>query len=167
MTGPAPLSYSIAQRVVHWLSVLLVFYNLLFTETMEEWGERIAEGYKPTPEDISSANIHAYVGMAILALLVIRLALRRIQGVPEAPAAEPASFRIMASIGHGALYLLLLIMPLAGIAAYYFDSSLAGTLHGGPMKLLLWILLIVHIAAVLVHKFVWKTNVLERMTKGV
>jgi cytochrome b561 len=58
-------------------------------------------------------------------------------------------------------------MPLSGAAAYYFGVEPAGFVHGGPMKLLLWLVIIAHIVAALVHKFVWKTDVMDRMTKGV
>ena len=57
-------------------------------------------------------------------------------------------------------------MPVLGIAKYYFAVDAAGYLHAGPVKLLLWALIGLHVAAVLVHHFYWKTNVLARMTKG-
>lgn len=166
MTQAAPLSFSIPQRLVHWATVLLVFFNLLFSDAVEQLGQRLRDGYQMTAADIAGANLHAYMGFAILALTVLRLILRVVQGAPAAPAEEPAIFQTIAKITHGLLYLLLLGMPLAGMAAYYFNVELAGTIHGGPAKLLLWLLIIAHVGAVLVHKFYWKTNVLERMTRG-
>jgi cytochrome b561 len=163
----APLSYSIAQRLVHWLTVLLIFFNLLFSEAVEHLTERLKGGYQMTADDIAGANLHAYVGFAVLALTVLRLILRAVQGAPEPPASEAAIFQTIAKVTHGLLYLLLLGMPLAGIAAYYFGVEIAGTIHGGPAKLLLWILVVLHIGAALVHKFYWKTDVMDRMTKGV
>ncbi len=87
--------------------------------------------------------------------------------MPGSPDAEPPLFRLLAKIGHVAFYAMLILLPLAGIGAYYFGNATAGFLHGGPMKLLLWILIITHVGAVVMHKVVWKTNVLDRMTKGV
>jgi cytochrome b561 len=167
MTNTPPLAFSVPQRIVHWLTVLLVFFNLLFSEAVEHLGQRLKDGYQMTADDIAGANLHAYVGIAVLALTIVRLVLRLVQGAPVAPAQEPPLFRLIAKAAHGLLYLLLIAMPLAGIGAYYFGQDVAGVLHGGPMKLLLWILVIGHIAAVFVHKFYWKTNVLERMTRGV
>ncbi|MDO6964899.1 cytochrome b [Rhizobium alvei] len=163
----APLSYSIPQRIVHWLTVLLVFFNLLLPGQIERVADLLGGGKVPTPEEWSSANLHIYSGFAILALTVIRLILRAVQGAPAAPADEPAIFKLIAKAVHGLIYLLLFTMPLSGIAKFYFHVDVAGFVHGGPMKLLLWIMLVAHIGAALVHKFYWKTDVMDRMTKGV
>ncbi|MDB5553539.1 MAG: cytochrome [Rhizobium sp.] len=57
-------------------------------------------------------------------------------------------------------------MPVLGMAKYFFAVDASGYLQGGPVKLLLWVLIGLHVAAVLVHQFYWKTNVLARMIKG-
>ncbi len=57
-----PLNYSIPQRALHWGMALLILFNLLFTEGMETWNRAVRKGEAITPEMISSANIHAYVG---------------------------------------------------------------------------------------------------------
>jgi cytochrome b561 len=154
------------QRILHWLTVLLIFFNLLLPGNIEDVADALGEGRSADAADLFWANIHAYVGFAVLALTVLRIVLRVVQGAPAAPAAEPALFQTIAKVAHGLLYLLLLAMPLSGIAKFYLDVDAAGFVHGGPMKLLLWILIVTHIAAVFVHKFYWKTNVLERMTRG-
>ncbi len=84
-----PLNYSIPQRALHWGMALLIFFNLIFTEGMETWNRAVRKGLEITPEMVSSANIHAYVGIAILILVVIRLGLRFVQGVPDLPSEEP------------------------------------------------------------------------------
>ena len=58
-------------------------------------------------------------------------------------------------------------MPVTGLAKYYVGNEIAGIVHGEVMKVLLWLLIIAHVGAVLVHQFFWKTNLLARMTKGV
>lgn len=163
----SPVSYSVPQRVLHWGMALLIFFNLLFTDGMEHWHRLVRRGETVTPDDVASANIHAYVGIAILVLAAVRLALRHIQGVPAAPAEEPALLSLVAKVTHGLLYLLLFAMPISGIAAYYFGVGAAGDLHADVLKVVLWLLLIAHIAGALVHQFYWKTNVVARMTKGV
>ena len=57
-------------------------------------------------------------------------------------------------------------MPLAGIAGYYFGSGAAALAHANQMKLVMWFLIVTHIAAVAVHQFYWKTGILKRMTTG-
>ena len=163
----APVSYSVPQRILHWGMALLIFFNLIFSDGNEHWNRLVRRGQEVTPGDIASANIHAYVGIAILVLAVVRLALRHIQGVPPAPAEEPAIFSLIARITHGLLYLLLILMPLTGIGAYYFGNGTAGDIHADILKVVLWALLVAHIAGALVHQFYWKTDVVARMTRGV
>ncbi|RCW25954.1 cytochrome b561 [Ciceribacter lividus] len=166
MTSSPVISYSLSQRLIHWIMAALILFNLLFTEGMEELTEAAEEGQAVTPDMIASANIHAYVGIVVLCLAVIRLILRFTQGVPAAPADETPLAQMASKVTHATFYLLFFVMPIAGIAAYYFDIETAGFLHAGPLKLLMWVLIVLHVGAVLVHQFVWKTPVAQRMIKG-
>lgn len=74
--------------------------------------------------------------------------------------------RTASRVAHWTFYLLFLLVPLSGIAAYYGGMNIAGDIHGGPLKLLMWVLILTHVAAVVVHQFHWKTSVLKRMTSG-
>lgn len=155
--------YSIPQKALHWTMALLILFNLIFPDGMEHWNRLMRRGEPITPDDISSANIHAYVGIAVLVLCLVRLCLRLVQGVPEAPADEPPIAKLVAKVTHWAFYAIFLAMPLSGIGKYYFGNDIAGELHGGPIKLLLWALIVLHILGVLVHQFFWRTNLLRRM----
>lgn len=161
------IGYSIPQRALHWAMALLIVFNLIFSDGIEQWNRLIRNGQTVTPDDLASANIHAYVGIAILVLCLVRLGLRLVQGAPDAPDAEPPLLRLAAKLAHWAFYALFFLMPMTGIAKYYFGIDLLGELHGGPLKLLLWALIVVHVLGALVHQFYWKTNVLARMTRGV
>lgn len=162
-----PLNYSIPQRALHWGMALLIFFNLIFSDGMELWNRAARKGETITPDMISSANIHAYVGIAILVLAALRIILRLVQGAPALPADEPPILKFVASATHGLLYLLLIVMPLSGMAKYYFGLELPGELHGGIFKVLLWALIVLHVGGALVQKFYFKTDVLDRMTRGV
>lgn len=161
-----PLVYSVPQRALHWITAALILYSLLLPGEIEAVADALRDGKAPTPEEWTSANIHIYVGFAVLGLTLLRIILRVVQGAPETPASEPAPLRLLAAATHGLLYLLLIAMPAAGIAKFYFGVGIAGFIHSGPMKLALWILVGLHVAGALVHKFYWKTDVLERMTSG-
>ncbi len=165
MAGPVSTSYSLIQKLLHWSMALLIFYNLLFTDGIEEWDHAMDAG-SITPDKVAAANIHAYVGIAILALALVRLIVRLVHGAPAAPAEEPPFFQIAAKMAHGAFYVLFLAMPVLGIAKYYGDVDVAGSLHAGPVKLVLWLLIAVHILAVPVHRLLWKSNIMPRMTTG-
>jgi cytochrome b561 len=161
-----PQSFSVPQRVLHWLTAALVLFNLLLPDGMSEWHRSMKRTGSASPDQIASANIHAYVGIAILLLVGLRLALRVIYGVPASPSEEPAIFRAVAKIAHALLYFLLLALPLTGIAAYYLGYSGAGDVHADILKVILWVLIAGHVVGALVHQFYWKTNVLRRMTVG-
>ena len=166
MQKPSTKGYSLSQRALHWTVALLIFFNLLFPDGMNIWHRLMRRGEVPTPEQIASANIHAYVGIAILLLAVVRLGLRFVNGVPVEVAEEPAIFRLAAKLAHAGLYILIFAMPLTGIAAYYFGVNPAGSLHADILKIVLWALIAAHVAGALAHQFYWKSNVLRRMTLG-
>ncbi|NWJ23333.1 cytochrome b/b6 domain-containing protein [Rhizobium sp. RM] len=166
MASSSQVSFSMPQRVLHWAMALLIFFNLLFPDGMEHAYRLMRRGEALTSDQIFSANIHAYVGFAILGLALLRLCLRFVQGVPPHPQNEPRLLQIAASIAHFTFYALFFILPLSGIAAYYFGVQAAGQLHSGPFKVLMWVLVVAHIAAALVHQFYWKTDVVKRMTHG-
>ncbi|MFB2551252.1 cytochrome b [Ensifer soli] len=166
MTTLSATAYSIPQRALHWAMALLILFNLIFSDGIEVWDRMTDRGEPLTPDQASAANLHAYVGIAVLVLALVRLCLRLVQGVPPAPAEEPPVLRLASTVAHWTFYALFVLMPLAGIGKYYFDNDTAGFLHAGPLKSLMWVLIVVHVAAALVHHFYWKTDVLRRMTSG-
>lgn len=161
-----PVAFSLPQRVLHWLTAGLVFFNLLLADGMEEWNRSIKRTGSATADQVGSANIHAYVGMTILILVVLRLGFRLVQGVPPSSPLEPAIFRVVAKIAHVLLYGLLIAMPVTGMAAYYLGYDGAGDVHADILKVVLWVLIAGHVLGALTHQFYWKTNVLRRMTVG-
>ena len=52
------VSYSVPQRVLHWLVVGLVFFNLLLPDGMEAWNRAIRQTGTATREQVASANLH-------------------------------------------------------------------------------------------------------------
>lgn len=165
MAATSPASYSVPQKAIHWVMALLIFFNLIFSDNIEAWDHAMDRG-TVTPDIVASANIHAYVGIAVLALALLRLILRLTHGAPAAPSEEPAFFRTASKFAHAGLYLLFFLMPITGMLKYYGGVDFAGFVHARPMKLLLWVLVVGHIIAIPVHHFVWKSNVALRMTKG-
>ncbi len=163
---PARSAYSVPQRVLHWLMAILIFFNLLFPDGMNAWRRLIRHGQTPTPADISSANIHAYVGIAILLLAIVRLALKFSSEAPEMPDGQPVIVHHIANLTHVLLYALIFAMPLSGMAAYYLGIDTAAFLHGGPIKAVLWTVVVLHIFGALVQHFYFRSNVLRRMTVG-
>lgn len=166
MATTASLSFSLPQRVLHWLTAGLVFFNLLFPDGMNAWNRSIKQTGAASAEQVASANIHAYAGIAILILVALRLVLRQIQGVPAAPTEEPQMFKLVAKVSEWTLYLLLMAMAVTGAAAYYLGFEGAGDLHADVLKAVLWAVVGLHVLGALAHQFYWRTNVLRRMTIG-
>lgn len=166
MNRIAPAGYSVIQRLLHWLTVVFVFFNLLLPGSIEKVADTYDGGKIPSPSDLFSANLHIYSGFAILAFTILRLAMQLVNGAPRQLAGEPDIFHVIGKISHAVFYAVLLLMPVLGIAKYVFAVDAAGGLHGGPVKLLLWALIALHVGAVLVHQFYWKTNALARITRG-
>jgi cytochrome b561 len=161
-----PVAFSLPQRVLHWLTAGLVFFNLLLPDGMEEWNRSIERTGSATADQVGSANIHAYFGITILILVVLRLVLRFVQGAPPSSPQEPALFRVLAKIAHVLLYGLLIAMPVTGMAAYYLGYDGVGGVHADILKVALWALITGHVLGALTHQLYWKTNVLRRMTVG-
>ena len=140
--------------------------RVLLPDGMEEWNRNIERTGSATADQVGSANIHAYVGITILILVVLRLVLRFVQGAPPSSPQEPALFRVLAKIAHVLLYSLLIAMPVTGMAAYYLGYDGAGGVHADILKVVLWALITGHVLGALAHQLYWKTNVLRRMTVG-
>jgi cytochrome b561 len=164
--GAAPLSFSMLQRSLHWGMAVLIATQFL---TGQFFGGPHETAGGPTAIDVPPLPIliHIGVGVSILVLAVARLCLRFSKGVPASPKQEPRLFQLAATGGHIALYALMFVMPITGLTAMFGHVELAGRIHGGPLKLLLLTLIAVHVAAVFVHQFYWKTDVLRRMTRGI
>ena len=137
MATTASLSFSLPQRVLHWLTAGLVFFNFLFPDGMNAWNRSMKQTGAASAEQVARANIHAYAGIAILVLVAARLLLRQVQGVPAAPSEEPQMFKLVAKVSEWILYILLIAMPVTGAAAHYFGYEDAGDLHADILKAVL------------------------------
>ncbi|MCE8439441.1 cytochrome b [Rhodovulum sulfidophilum] len=156
----APETYSFRQKLAHWGVVVLVAAQfLVFDAIGRDFGRGMKTGdwvYSP------AATGHILFGLAILALMVWRLKLRRDEGVPALPAAEPGWAATLARLTHAAFYLMLLAMPVVGAVAWFLQSGNAAEMHEAAANLLI-ALIAIHVAAVALHKFRWRSNILSRM----
>ncbi len=153
-----PRTFSPIQRLLHWLMVALVLFNLLFPQGMGGTGLEI--GFDP------GARAHILTGTALLTLALIRLALRLIEGVPPEPLGAPRFFRVFARIGQWGFYALFFAMPLTGFLSYAYGLPLATTLHSDVLRPLFWILIPIHVALALAHQYLWRTDMLGKIVRG-
>lgn len=169
-------SYGIIAQAFHWLVAALVFVQL---------GLGVYAANLP----VSLARLqwlsrHKSLGLAILALVVLRLAWRALDRPPAPPGVMPCWERRAARATHRLIYLLLVLAPLAGwlqasaagLSVSWFglfavpdlvaqDRALAELfklLHIGLVALLA-LLLCAHVGAALRHALLRRDGVMHRM----
>ncbi|MEC9433607.1 MAG: cytochrome b/b6 domain-containing protein [Pseudomonadota bacterium] len=157
---PAPAAYSPMQKRLHWAVVGVLILQYLAFDGM---GRPFHQGMEAGAMSYGFTPVaHIALGFAVLALAGWRLALRVRLGAPEAPAEEPALARTASRWGHGALYALLVALPVTGLIGWFGMSEDFAGVHEVLTNLLLAVAGL-HVAAALVHQFWWKTDLMSRM----
>ncbi|WP_420568299.1 cytochrome b [Thalassovita sp.] len=155
-----PTHYSRIQIALHWAVFLLIAFQFVAHDAMEEAWEVIEKGGTAAPSTMAWAHVGA--GMLVLAFAVWRLALRLTRGVPPLPKEEPPMMQMAAHVTHWALYALMILLPIGGGMAWFGGLEFAAEMHGtfAPVLMALFLL---HVAGALYHQFVLKTNLMDRM----
>ena len=157
-----PKGFSRAQIILHWTVFVLVALQFIFNDYIKEaWYTYVKTGEFQFNLLIAG---HVVGGIVILLLVLWRLALRKSHGVPPLPESDsPAQKAIAAGTQHS-LYLLLIVMPLTGLAAWFGDVQVAATAHF-YLKFLLIALIALHFVAALYHQYVLRDGLLDQMIK--
>ena len=150
--------YSGLQIALHWLVAILIV-AAWFTgdggraamKTVEEGG---TAGFVP----------HVALGLAILTLVVIRLLVRLGRGAPEAPGAPGSLLVRAAGWGHILIYVLMIGVPLGGIATFFLGIDV-GDVHALAANVLM-VVVLGHALMALYHQYVLKDGLLRRMMKA-
>jgi cytochrome b561 len=162
------------QRTLHWLMAVCILAMLF-----------IGVGMVSTihPDYLSLVSIHKPLGIVILVLALIRLVVRLTRGAPPLPASMPEPMKLAARLSHLAFYILMIALPLIGwgmlSAAEYpvvvFGIPLPFILtHSNRLHTLLWnahrtlalcffALIVLHVAAALLHALVRRDGVFRAM----
>ena len=169
--------YSGVAILLHWLIAALIVWGFALG-----WVMTSIHGF--TPAKLRYVSWHKWIGVTVLALVLVRILWRATHASPALPGAMPGWERAAAHAGHFALYLLMVAIPVTG----YFYSSAAGiqvvylgiwplpTIIG-PDKVLKGVLRLVHISlnytllaivvlhvlAVAKHQWLDRQNILARM----
>lgn len=171
------VGYSSIQKGLHWALFALVvgIYLLTFGDDLFQRGD---------PNRALAWWLHISLGLLLAALVLWRLALRLARGAPALPNSMTGSERTVAKLGHFALYVLLIAIPVLGILLTWFrgdaltffglfaipapftpDRGIAGGIREIHSLCANAILILAggHAAAALWHHFVRRDEVLERM----
>lgn len=172
-----PQRYGRATRLLHWGMALLFAWQFAGMIAKVTLGRDA-----PLTGLLSSA--HSHVGLLLLVLIVLRLCWALSQRL-QRPRQNTGFWGVAAWLGHAGLYVLMLVVPaLAALRMLGNDRAFSwfGVLPlndgAGPKVewmtapasaahgLLGWVLLALiagHIGMVLVHRFVWKDGMVQRM----
>jgi cytochrome b561 len=168
-------TYSPLQQVLHWLMAAMVVAMLF-----------IGVGMVSTlrPRFLTLVAIHKPLGITILALVMLRLAVRWRYGAPHLPADLPPLQAIGAKLSHLALYALLITMPLIGwgmLSAGGYPVVVLGSLRLPSilppndqlhallrsahtlLAYLFFAVILLHIAAALFHALIRRDGVFQAM----
>ena len=175
-TGRQAVRYKSIVVWIHWITALFVVAQVVI-------GLKFADMPKgPGRSDLFAW--HKTVGAVILILALIRLAVRLMNPPPPYPSDFPKWERAAAVWSHRLFYVLLIALPLTGLAAVSgravgglvpikFGLSLPAIPGVGPDNgfgdvhvVLVWTiiaLLVLHVGAALKNQFFSKTDVADRM----
>ncbi len=155
--------YGKAQIGLHWLTAALIGFNYLYSEGMGDALDARLEG-GAAPADLGIIpNVHVWVGIAVLVMVVLRLGLRMVQGHP-APAGSGLT-ALASTWGHRLLYLILLVVPALGAVTWFGGLDATGEPHVFMANVIL-VLAGLHALVALFHQFVLKDGTLTRMLRS-
>ncbi len=173
----SPSRYGLVSILMHWLVALAVFglfglgYWMVGLDYYSSW-------YKTAPD------LHKSTGLVLLALMLVRLLWRWLSPPPPALPDHGRMTRLASKLGHGFLYLGLLLLMLSGYLISTADGraievfglfSVPATLTAIPNQedvaglvheYLAWALVIfagIHALAALKHHFIDRDRTLVRM----
>ena len=152
--------YSIYQIALHWLIAALVISQLFIGESMAAFVEAAEDDEHVSSLDARLAELHYYFGIAILALVGVRLALRLVNGTPSPPETN-GSLELLGRVSHWLFYVLLVAVPVTGLLGYYFGDPY-GEIHAWSKPVFIG-LIALHVVAALYHQFWRKDGLLKRM----
>jgi cytochrome b561 len=154
--------YSRAQVALHWTVLVLVAFQFLAHDGIEEAWRAFRRG-QPTPADAAALTcMHIGAGSLVLLLALARIYLRMTRGAPAPPADEPRLMQLAAEGVHMLIYALLMLLPLSGIVAWFVGVEASTDLHEW-LKNVLLAAIALHVAGALFQHFVRRSDVLMRM----
>jgi len=173
-----PNHFAPLARLLHWLMALMVI-SMLFI------GAGMAASVSERHEWL--INLHKPLGVAILLLVIVRIVVRFSTRQPPLPADLPSWQKLAAKASHLLLYALMLILPLLGwamISAAGDPVMLSSSVQlpsivpanaqlfaflrkaHGYLAYLLFLTVLLHLAAALFHAWVRRDDVLDSMLRG-
>ncbi|NCO87545.1 MAG: cytochrome b [Rhodobacterales bacterium] len=156
------MGYRRVQIALHWAIAVVIAANYLLGDDM---GRALRTHLQGGEVGLFPAMMHVWLGLAVLVLVALRLGVRLILGVPEAPAGDPELLRRAGHLVHVALYVLMIAMPVFGVLAWYAGIGVAGDAHEIAANLIM-LLAGLHAVAALFHHYVLGDGLMWRMLRA-
>jgi len=174
----ARLQYGTTAKIFHWLIVALLIVQYMIGWLMPDLHRNMKPGAPMT--------FHISVGITILVLIVLRFAWRLTHPVAPESSLLPWQ-RLSSEVVHWILYVLVLATTVTGwlfasfrgwgVSFFYLfpmpmlasENAAAGKTIDGLHQAMEWALLVViaiHVVASLVHIFVYRDRIMQRMLPG-
>ncbi len=174
----AKTGYGATAKIFHWLIVALLIAQYTVGSIMPHIGR--------DTQNTGWVHRHLSIGAIILVVMVLRL-LWRIKGPTPRPDTDVSWERKLATFTHWMLYALVIVLAVLGWAAansrgwdvMLFNTiplpalspkgSVWGHTAGDIHSTLIYVLLgfiVLHLAGVLKHQFIDRSNILRRMLPG-
>lgn len=174
----SPVHFSLVQRWLHWSMAIamlaMLFIGVIMVSTLSQAHTLLIAVHRP-------------LGIAILVLVAIRIGVRLRRGSPPLPDSLPSVQKTAARASHVLLYALMLILPIVGwamVSAGGYPVTLFGAFHLPPvvpadarvfallralhswLAFALFALVLVHLAAALLHGLIKRDGVFSSMARG-
>lgn len=190
--------YTKTAVVLHWVIGLLIIAMLALGLWMHElpkdapktasfdlfnWGLYTVTLPEPVSVRTFYFNLHKSIGVTLMALILLRLLWRFTHKAPAFPNTMKGWEKTLADLGHKALYVMMVVLPLSGfiMSVYskwgilWFGMPLVKGLDNPELRDLFkevheisaWIILVlivVHVLAAIKHRVVDKDDVMKRMS---
>jgi cytochrome b561 len=171
--------YNNTAIALHWLIALLIFIAFPLGLYMSD--------LKLSPTKLQLFSYHKWIGVTIFVLAILRIVWRATHRPPVLPDSISRMQQIASHIVHGFIYVLLFAVPVSGwlmssakgFKTVWFgvlplpdllskDKVLGDILEGVHQSLnyMLLLLVVLHIAALIKHRFIDRDDVLTRMLPG-
>lgn len=175
----APSRYSSAQKLLHWSIALMILVMVALGLAMTRLGDGAVKN--------TLYELHKSIGLSLLTLVLVRLAVRWRRGAPALEPTVPAWRRAAAHASHAALYVLIVLVPLAGWIATSSccapvrlfwtlpltlpapeGEQFSSAAFRAHFALVLGLVAIatIHVGAALQHHFIRRDGTLRRMLPG-
>jgi len=178
-----PHGWGLVARFLHWTMAALIVAMLILGTVMVDWPDAELQ------MKFALYQWHKSFGFVVLGLLALRALWRWSQPVPPLPPSSSRFTRRASAFSHGALYALMLIIPLTGylmssantlgVPTQIFGvvtvphvlapdarlEALFKTMHGWSATVLV-ALVALHVLAALKHAVVNRDGIWSRMVRG-